>query len=1075
MSDQQVAAFIASEVKAGTSQAQIVTKLMQKGVKIDQIRRLRNQYDKQISGAGKSAAADGAVAMAAKRMQGNSDGTTAQELTTARVGTTGTIETDAAADVQDVENDVKATQGIAPDANGKKVYGRDIFRQANPNFQPNANMPIPDSYVLGPGDQVVVDIYGASQGTLVHTISPEGTITVAGYGPIYLSGLSVTGAQKKLRSTLGSRYKSSDLKLTVGNTRTIQVNIMGEVRTPGTYHLSAFANVFYALYRAGGTNDLGTLRNIKVYRNGRLVTVVDLYQYILNGRLAGNIRLQDNDVIQVEPYESLVGITGNVKRPMFYEMRKNESVATLLKYAGGFTGDAHKKSVRLVRQTGERYQVYNVNEFDMATFKLADGDAITVDGILNRFENMVEIKGAVFRPGQFHLGEGVTSVRSLVQAAEGLTEDAYTGRAVLHRLKADRTLETQSLDLAGIMAGTAPDVPLRNEDVLFIMTQEDLRQERTFTITGEVMSPGTYEYSDNTTIQDLIVMAGGLRDQASLAKVEVSRRILDPNATQKSNVIAQTFSFDLKDGLVLNGNSGFVLEPYDVVHIYRSPAFSTARNCRVFSTARACKTPVGSRLRIRLRSKLQRDRSPILGIRLNCRNFLRPGSHLRITSTLRPASNRRTSPLRISCSLRISPFPRGSVGLDLAGIHSGVRIHLRRGSRAHRAADDCALLTCDALFVSPAAPFCGQAGKRDLLKRERFVKHCLKIRHQVSCVFFYQDLLHVQERLAKDLRRDQRLLFLPAFRQFRSTRISSGPFQIRDQLLQRLITILLGDGHAFTDHLADRDRALRDKEMNRPQRIGDQTVHRLIRHLPRDAAVQRGAESVDIRPRPLDPLAAVLLLRRVPRLQNHRQTLRVIVRCLPGRAEVQDADLAALGQHDIVRADIAVDDPGFMDVFQRDHSRHQKIQRLFPVHGAVFVQPVLQGPAVQILHDDICRLVFLEIILDADDAVFLAEFREHHGLAVKLLAVFPERLRLFPNAGDDVKRHCSIPVDETGHIVFLDRHTCIQDLVPALVGDSETAFSNDPPDLKPAVQYCSRRQLMRLSDVFFCHDCPCAF
>ena len=581
MSDQQVAAFIASEVKAGTSQAQIVTKLMQKGVKIDQIRRLRNQYDKQISGAGKSAAADGAIAMAAKRMQGNSDGTTAQELTTARVGTTGTIEKDAAADVQSVENDVQATQGTAPTANGKQVYGRDIFRQANPNFQPNANMPIPDSYVLGPGDQVVVDIYGASQGTLIHTISPEGTITVSGYGPIYLSGLSVTGAQKKLRSTLGSRYKSSDLKLTVGNTRTIQVNIMGEVRTPGTYHLSAFANVFYALYRAGGTSDLGTLRNIKVYRNGRLVTVVDLYQYILNGRLAGNIRLQDNDVIQVEPYESLVGITGNVKRPMFYEMRKNESVATLLKYAGGFTGDAHKKSVRLVRQTGERYQVYNVNEFDMATFKLADGDAITVDGILNRFENMVEIKGAVFRPGQFHLGEGVTSVRSLVQAAEGLTEDAYTGRAVLHRLKADRTLETQSLDLAGIMAGTAPDVPLRNEDVLFIMTQEDLRQERTFTITGEVMSPGDYEYAANTTIQDLIVMAGGLRDQASLAKVEVSRRILDPNATQKSNVIAQTFSFDLKDGLVLNGNSGFVLEPYDVVHIYRSPAFSTARNIQV--------------------------------------------------------------------------------------------------------------------------------------------------------------------------------------------------------------------------------------------------------------------------------------------------------------------------------------------------------------------------------------------------------------------------------------------------------------------------------------------------------------
>ena len=580
MSDQQVIQFAQAEYKAGTSQAQIVTKLVQKGVTMDQIRRLRNQYDKQINQAGLTGKANAAVAEVGNRLRSNKTAANTQELNSAQVGSNGTVENDAVENVSKVERDVQASSEVN-EGTGKKVFGRDIFNNRSLTFEPQMNIATPQNYVLGPGDEVVVDIYGASQNTLTNTISPDGTITISGYGPIQISGLSVAAAQKKLRNTLGSRYKSSSLKLTLGNTRSILVNVMGEVKTPGTYTLSAFATVFHALYMAGGTNDLGTLRNIKVYRQGRLVTVVDVYQYILNGRLAGNIRLQDNDVIQVEPYESLVGITGNVKRPMFYEMRKNESVATLLKYAGGFTGDAHKKSVRLVRQTGERYQVYNVNEFDMATFKLADGDAITVDGILNRFENMVEIKGAVFRPGQFHLGEGVTSVRSLVQAAEGLTEDAYTGRAVLHRLKADRTLETQSLDLAGIMAGTAPDVPLRNEDVLFIMTQEDLRQERTFTITGEVMTPGDYEYAANTTIQDLIVMAGGLRDQASLAKVEVSRRILDPNATQKSNVIAQTFSFDLKDGLVLNGNSGFVLEPYDVVHIYRSPAFSTARNIQV--------------------------------------------------------------------------------------------------------------------------------------------------------------------------------------------------------------------------------------------------------------------------------------------------------------------------------------------------------------------------------------------------------------------------------------------------------------------------------------------------------------
>ncbi|MBR4729221.1 MAG: SLBB domain-containing protein, partial [Prevotella sp.] len=580
-SDQQVINFIAAEAKAGTSQSQIVTKLMSRGVKIDQIRRLRNQYDSQISSAGKSRAADGAVKMAADRMTGNSDQAAPQELTTAKRGTTGEVYADAAEEVQEVEHDVQATQNTAPDAQGKRVFGRDIFRQRALSFEPNQSMAIPQTYVLGPGDQVVVDIYGASQSTLVHTISPEGTITVSGYGPIHLSGLTVAAAQAKLRRTLGSRYQSSSLQVTVNNTRTIQVNVMGEVNTPGTYHLSALSTVFYALYRAGGINSLGTLRSVKVFRNGRLVTVVDIYEYILNGRLAGNINLQDGDVISVGPYDCLVGITGNVKRPMFYEMRKDESVATLLKYAGGFTGDAHKKSVRLVRQTGERYQVYNVNEFDMADFKVEDGDAVTVDGMINRYENMVEVKGAVFRPGQFQLGTTINSVKTLIDAAEGLTEDAFTSHAVLHRLKADRSLEVLPIDVEGIMAGTVADVPLQNEDVLFIMTQEDLRQERTLTITGWVMSPGTYEYADNVTIEDLIVMAGGLRDQASLAKVDVSRRILDPHATKKTREIAKSFTFELKDGLVIDGQRNFTLEPYDVVHVRKSPAFSTARNITV--------------------------------------------------------------------------------------------------------------------------------------------------------------------------------------------------------------------------------------------------------------------------------------------------------------------------------------------------------------------------------------------------------------------------------------------------------------------------------------------------------------
>ena len=474
-----------------------------------------------------------------------------------------------------------ATQGHSASTNGKKVFGRDIFNQRALSFEPNMNIATPQTYVLGPGDQVVIDVYGASQNTHQLTISPEGTVTVPGYGPIYVSGMTVAAANGKIRSTLGSRYASSKVKLSVGQTRTIMINVMGEVRTPGTYTLSAFSTVFHALYRAGGINDIGTLRNVKVYRNGKLITVVDIYEYILNGRLAGNVRLQDGDVVQVGPYDCLVGVTGNVKRPMFYEMRKNESVATLLKYAGGFTGDAYKKAVRLVRQTGERYSVFNVDEFDMSSFKVDDGDAVSVDGMLNRYENMVEVKGAIFRPGQYRLGGEVTSVRGLIERAEGVTEDAFTAHAVLHRMKADRSLEVVSVDVEGIMAGTVPDIPLKNEDVLFIPTQAELRSERTYTITGEVMSPGTYEYADNTSVEDLIMQAGGLTDAASTAKVDVSRRIRDPKATTTTREIAQTFSFALKDGFVVDGNKGFILQPYDVVHVRRSPGYVTPQNVTI--------------------------------------------------------------------------------------------------------------------------------------------------------------------------------------------------------------------------------------------------------------------------------------------------------------------------------------------------------------------------------------------------------------------------------------------------------------------------------------------------------------
>lgn len=465
--------------------------------------------------------------------------------------------------------------------NRKKVFGRDIFNNKELSFEPNMNIATPQNYRLGPGDAVIIDIYGASQKTIQSTVSPDGEVTIEGYGPVNVSGLTVAQANARLRNTLGSRYRSSRIKLTVGQTKTIMVNVMGEVKAPGTYTLSAFATVFHALYMAGGTNDLGTLRNIKVYRNNRLVTVVDIYDYILNGKLTGNVRLSDNDVIVVGPYDCLVTIAGKVKRPMIYEMKKNESVNSLLKYSGGFAGDAYKKSVRVNRKTGREYAVYNVEEFDFSSFRVDDGDSISVDSILPRYANTVEVKGAVFRPGMYNLGEQVNSVRTLVEHAEGITEDAFTNRAVMHRMKKDRTLEVIAVDIAGIMDGKVADIPLKENDVLFIPTRQEKIVERTLTIRGEVQYPGVYQYADNETLEDFVLQAGGLTDKASTVNVMVSRRVMDAKALRPDSIIAKTYTLSLKDGFVIDGTPGFKLMPFDEVMIRQSPAYVEQQNVSI--------------------------------------------------------------------------------------------------------------------------------------------------------------------------------------------------------------------------------------------------------------------------------------------------------------------------------------------------------------------------------------------------------------------------------------------------------------------------------------------------------------
>ena len=603
MTDNQVMDYVVEQNSRGVSRQHIVTQLMQRGVTIEQIRRIQKKYQRQMKDGALGAEDITAGTPQTKNRLREANGEQREERVAAdrqrasqfRVKD-GKKQNQIQRHTYDdndrdfVEMD-EAVDFMMPDSakyfyernpsRKRRIFGHDVFNNKNLTFESSMNLATPQSYRLGAGDVVNVDIWGASQESVTETISPDGTITVEGIGVIQLGGLSVSQAKQKLKRVLGPRYQGSKIELTLGQTRTITVSVMGEVKVPGTYTLSAFATVYNALYMAGGPNDIGTLRNVKVYRGGRLLSNVDVYDFLLNGKLSGDVRLQDNDVITVSPYEALVNITGKVKRPMFYEMKKSETAATLIRYAGGFTGDAYTKAVRINRKAGPQYSVFSVGEFDLSQFKLMDEDSVSVDSTLNRYQNMVEVKGAVFRPGMYQIGGDISTVKSLVEAAAGLTEGAIAQHGVMHRMRADRTLEVLSIDIRGILNGTAPDVPLRNEDVLYIASHEERNQQKTVTINGEVAYPGIYKYADNETIEDLILQAGGPTEAASLVKVDVARRMTNPSATEAGDQIAQTFSFRLTPDFAISGQSDFTLQPFDEVYVRRSPGYSEQQNVTI--------------------------------------------------------------------------------------------------------------------------------------------------------------------------------------------------------------------------------------------------------------------------------------------------------------------------------------------------------------------------------------------------------------------------------------------------------------------------------------------------------------
>lgn len=573
MSDDQVVKYVMEQKEKGLDQQAIAEQLVRRGVTPQQLQRIKRKYEAQQQQLG------------------------AQDLVGGKVQDRSRTITVGVGQVH--EDDVKSGNEQMNDALGfmdidslayyqnqlmdtkQQVFGRNIFNNKMLTFEPALNVPTPSDYRLGAGDQVIIDVWGASQTTFNGNISPDGTVTLEGVGPVSLAGMTVAEANKNLKRQLGQYYADSDINLTVGQIRSIQVQVMGEVVTPGTYTLSALSSAFNALYAAGGINEIGTLRDIKVYRRGKIISTIDVYDYILNGNIAGDVRLADNDVIVVGPYDCLVNIDGKVKRPMYYEMKESESVGRLLDYAGGFTGDAFRDNVRLVRKSGREHTIHTVGEFEMNGFHLKDGDSLYVDSVIPRFSNMAEVRGAVFHPGMFQMDGNIQTVRQLIKAADGLREDAFVTRAVMHRQKDDLTIEMLPVDVKGIMEGTVADVPLRKNDVLFIPSVTKMRGERTFVISGEVNYPGKYHYADKTSIEDLILQAGGLTDAASHAKVDVYRRIIDVNAVTDNEKMAETYTFNLRDGFVIGEKEEFFLQPYDEVVVRRSPMYEAQRKVTV--------------------------------------------------------------------------------------------------------------------------------------------------------------------------------------------------------------------------------------------------------------------------------------------------------------------------------------------------------------------------------------------------------------------------------------------------------------------------------------------------------------
>lgn len=575
MTDQQVLSYIETAVGQGKTQQQIGKELAVRGVNAVQLQRVKRLYEqkqpsKTVAGTTgnatqtmrSSSPESGVVYMVPQSSSGSQQMFFINEYgDSIYLHSTGTQE---------------KTQ----------IYGRDLFRNSNLTFEPNVNSATPDDYRLGPGDEVVINIWGNNEAHIRDFISPEGTIIVSNIGPVSLSGMTIKEANNHLKRVFSQKYadiadEGSDISVVLGDLRTIQVDIMGEVTAPGTYRLSPFSTLFHALYNAGGTTSTGTLRDIQVYRNGKRIASADVYDYLFNGKTSSDIKLQEGDVIIVSPYDRMVTLESGVKRPMTYELKSGETLLDAINYAGGMTADAFPNSINILRSTDNGLTVLTIDNAAFASTPLIDGDVIDIGTGLNRFNNRIEIKGSVFRPGVYALSDEVSTLGELIRKAQGLTEDAFMGRVQLFRLADDLSQTVEAVDLSGILSGRMPDIELQPNDVVVVPSVLELMPKGDLVISGAVANPGRIAYAEGMTVEDLIVQAGGLLEGASTAKIDISRRITDSGATDMQSKIAENYSINIENGLVVGEGAGFQLMPNDIVDVRFSPSFKTQRRVTI--------------------------------------------------------------------------------------------------------------------------------------------------------------------------------------------------------------------------------------------------------------------------------------------------------------------------------------------------------------------------------------------------------------------------------------------------------------------------------------------------------------